>query len=301
MLGGVAIVQVITFTRKSKNDPLGQKLAVWFLWSLDMLHLCFMVHMVYHYLVSNQKDPAQVWSFPAHILMQVILLPVAQWLYVVRIWKITTRNRAYVPAILGILVLFNLVAGIFSTVTLFNTSAVHIKNFIPARTAVIFFLAATGFLDSLIAASLCYSLYKAGTNLRWTDSSFIMLLAYFVNTGAIVSVFSISVLITFLMAENYSYFLVLMAIGTKFYVNSFLGMMNARHYFQPAKPQIQTTLVLHSETSSRCESINNHTQGTSKTINEVGLPLFQYSTTSRSEDIKMVEVMVKKEAHSSKI
>ncbi|KAF9461927.1 hypothetical protein BDZ94DRAFT_768811 [Collybia nuda] len=297
VFSGASVIQIIAYTRNGKNDSFGQKLAVWFIWSLDILHLSFMVHMIYHYLVSFPTDGKLVWSFPAHVLIQVIILPAAQWLYIARIWKITPRGYKYVPSILSLLVVINL-AGIFTVVKLFQSSTIQARNDIPGKKAVTIFFSMTTSLDILIAGTLCCALAKAGTNLRWTNSNVTMLLAYLVNTGAIVSLFSISALIIAVKSPGSGLFLAIGAISTRMYVNSLLGMVNARHYFQPRKAPM--ALVLRSETSSQHNSMDETTQRVSKTINEVGLPLFQRTTTPEQE-IRMLEVMVKKEAHACAI
>ncbi|KAF9461157.1 hypothetical protein BDZ94DRAFT_1264425 [Collybia nuda] len=298
LLTGVTIVQAAVYMRNSKYDPLGQKLAIWFLCSLDALHISFMVHMIYHYLVSDPTDEYMIWSFPAHVFIETLLFPVAQWLYIVRIWKIATHRRKWIPAILSVLVFSHLVVGIFASVKMAqhaNVGGTNGENPIPSKPAIAFVLAMTTFIDFSIAGSLIHTLPKAGTNLRWTDSSITMLLAYFLHTGVIISIFSLSVFIAFMVSKNPAIFLAIEAVDTRLYVNSVLGMVNARYYFQP--PQSPKPLSLHSETSSQYGPIDMASRRLSKTINEVGLPLFQPS--AKPEDVKVLEVMVKQE-HSSK-
>ncbi|KAF9461165.1 hypothetical protein BDZ94DRAFT_854428 [Collybia nuda] len=296
MFSGVAIVQVITFMRHCDGDPLAQKLMVLFLWFLDMLHVSLMFHLVYHYLVSHPTDELLVWSFPAHILIQLTIMPVAHGVYLIRIWKITTSTRKYIPIALGCLVFLNLVAGILIAIKLFQCPDFLCARAVPVKPVVISVLALTFCIDFLIALSLGHALSKAGTNLNWTNSSFTMLLAYFINTGAIVGLFSLSCLVAFLASQHSLILVSIDAITTRLYVNSLLGMVNARHYFQPAESP--TPLDLRPGFPSLRISVNRTSQRPSKTINEVGLPLFQPSP--KSEDIMMLEVMVKQEAHSRK-
>ncbi|KAF9461164.1 hypothetical protein BDZ94DRAFT_1237920 [Collybia nuda] len=268
MFGGITIVQVMTFARNSRNDPFGQKLTVWVLCLssrvLDVLHISFTVHMIYYYLVSHPSNTSTIWSFPRPIdfvadvyyanfaLLLIPLEGIFQWFWIN--WYL------FICIVKAVLVSANLAAGVYVTIRVFQC---------PNLQDVKDFQGQAPLIDLLIPVSLCCALTKAGTNLHWTNSTFTMLLAYFVNTGAIVSLCSTSVLISFLLSKKSLIFIGIETVSTR----------------------LDKTL-----------------QRLSRTINEVGLPLFQSSAKSENsaqtpsfnltQDIKMVEVMVRKEARS---
>ncbi|KAF9460586.1 hypothetical protein BDZ94DRAFT_1311355 [Collybia nuda] len=299
MLSGITVVQFMMFVRNSRGDPLGQKLIVWFLWALGIFHIVVTVHPVYYYLVSHPASFIIVWSFHVHILLFVIISETAHWIYIARIWKITASTRKLIPVVMVLLVSANLAIQIVMNIRIFQSLDLETLQAFRKGPIVVWVLAISISINLLVSVSLGWTLARASTNLCWTNSNFSMLLAYFINTGASASVVSLLALITLLASSDTFIFLAMEIVLSQLHINSILGMINARHYFQPHKAGPPATLLLPSDTSSQhCHSIKAPQQ-LSKTINEVGLPLFQPST--KSEDIKMLEVVVKQEAHSSEI
>ncbi|RDB27677.1 hypothetical protein Hypma_003231 [Hypsizygus marmoreus] len=304
ILCGITQVQTLTFMHANKHDPLGHKISVMFLWFLDTFQLCLIAHAVYYYLVSAPLGPESrlVWSFPTHILLQKLIMPLTQGFYVLRIWKLTPRHRVYLPILLGFMVLVNLGVGIYVSARMYTFSRLLDIQTLPFKWAVFVILSTTSAADIMIAASMVFTLAQAGTNLRWTNSSWTMFLAYMLNTGVIVSVFSLAGVIAFTGAPTKFIFLAIEAVLTKLYVNSFMGMLNARHYLQTSTKQ--NALILQSDAPHSVSKLSpeRRDKRTSKTINEIGLPLFQPELSKYElENVKMMEVMVQQEAHSSKM
>ncbi|KAF9461168.1 hypothetical protein BDZ94DRAFT_854508 [Collybia nuda] len=298
MLGGITVIQAVTFLQTSKRDPLQHKLVVYFLLFLDLLHLFFFSHSVYYYLVSNPDYTKLIWSVPAFVLVHDIVISLAQLFYVARLWKLIPRNYIYIPIILIMMILTDLSLGIVIYYDLSKTTTFALAVNLISSAIFRAFFALKFCSDFVIAISMIFSLAKTNTYLSWTDSSSTMLLAYLLNTGLIPSVLSTVVFITALRMPDSLVFLAIEEIATKLHVNSFMGMLNARYYLQSPAPKTKArAFFLRSETlSNDCPMDKLHTQAPAKTINEVGLPLFQ--SESRGDEIDKeirVEVAVKQD------
>ncbi|KAF9461127.1 hypothetical protein BDZ94DRAFT_852930 [Collybia nuda] len=126
-----------------------------------------------------------------------------------------------------------------------------------------------------------------------------MLVAYLLNSGVVPSILSIAFFATILGARGNLIFLTLDEVATKLYVNSFMGMLNARYYLQSPSPKPTPAFFFQPETSSQTGPTGRiQGQAPAKTINEVGLPLFQSDSreSEKSSDIR-VEVVVKQDTH----
>ncbi|KAG7443116.1 uncharacterized protein BT62DRAFT_935452 [Guyanagaster necrorhizus] len=83
--------------------------------------------------------------------------------------------------------------------------------------------------DILIAASLCFYLYRSRTGYPRTDSLISTLIVYSVATGLVSSLIGVVIVITFVIMPNNYIWLAFCWIGGKCYVNSFLALLNCRY------------------------------------------------------------------------
>ncbi|KAI6105011.1 hypothetical protein EDD16DRAFT_237324 [Pisolithus croceorrhizus] len=89
------------------------KLIVAGIWILDTLHASFMGHFLYHYLITNYGVPASleyiVWSYPASLLANLIVITVVQFFFAHKIFHLCRRKLRWlvtVPIILLVLAHF---------------------------------------------------------------------------------------------------------------------------------------------------------------------------------------------------
>ncbi|KZT03225.1 uncharacterized protein LAESUDRAFT_660289 [Laetiporus sulphureus 93-53] len=72
VLFGVTNLQAFIYFQRYSSDGVWSKLTVCWLWLLDAVHLAFVVHMVYWYLVTNYFNPLEltviVWTFKVSVL-----------------------------------------------------------------------------------------------------------------------------------------------------------------------------------------------------------------------------------------
>ncbi|KZT03223.1 uncharacterized protein LAESUDRAFT_814857 [Laetiporus sulphureus 93-53] len=108
VLFGMTNLQMFIYFQGYSSDGVWSKLTVCWLWLVDAIHLAFVVHMVYWYLVINHSIPSAlaviVWTFKAQAMLnvsssanifcgcdsdfaQAIVVISVQSLYAVRVWK----------------------------------------------------------------------------------------------------------------------------------------------------------------------------------------------------------------------
>ncbi|KAF7979313.1 hypothetical protein HWV62_42709 [Athelia sp. TMB] len=124
------------------NDWKVHRIAVGALWLLDTLHLVFSIMLGYHYLVSSFGNPLALefihWSLKAQIGVNVVIIVIVQCLYAVRMWRLVGIVLAF----------FMLQPDVFEDL---------------AGWTVIGSFAATTVTDIVIAAFMCFYLYKSKT------------------------------------------------------------------------------------------------------------------------------------------
>ncbi|KAG1854859.1 hypothetical protein F4604DRAFT_1932480 [Suillus subluteus] len=93
-------------------------------------------------------------------------------------------------------------------------------------------LATITFADVVVASSLCYLLATSRTEFSSTNSLITKLMVYIINTGCLTSICSMVAVITCAIMPSNFIFLAIEFLLAKLYVNSFLALLNARHYTQ---------------------------------------------------------------------
>ncbi|KAG6915161.1 hypothetical protein DXG01_012956 [Tephrocybe rancida] len=171
----------------------------------------------------------------------------------------------------------------------------------PFGWLVILDFAIASLIDLVLCLLLIYALAKVGKKLDWTDTNFMVIAAYVINTGAIAALFSLSTLLSYIFMPTNLIFLACKVVLTTLYVNCLFAMLNARFYFQRSEGLVSVALphgsVFMYENggpASRIQAttdVSNHV-----TINEAGLPLFKAKNeVNHTQDIQLLEVKVTKE------
>jgi hypothetical protein len=233
---GMVIMQAGHYFRSYRSDPIWLRLSVALLCLLDTLHLCFSVHMMYFYLVTNFGNISAVneivWSLKGLAAVQVFVIWLVQCLYLLRIWKLSkgiVTDATFSTALLASLIitlLFALGIGVMFMIELTGLKrGVSITSF---RWAIFLAFTATIAIDTYIAAILSYLLWKSQTGIKRTDSTLFTLIQYIVGTGVLTSLASFVYMLLYVLRPNSLLYLALEFSMTRLYSNSFLAMMNAR-------------------------------------------------------------------------
>ncbi|KAG1861759.1 hypothetical protein DFJ58DRAFT_871699 [Suillus subalutaceus] len=237
VLFGVTIVQVfIYFQTHSGTGITFYKLVVGCLLILDALHLALIIYYVYFYLVINYANVIAltevVWSSKLQPVVAVLSIFVEHLLYVHRIWTARADRKFCQSQWWGGVVVVTL--GFAIAVVWRIYQEVHvISDWVKTELVLYLYFGTVAFADILIASSLCYILATSRTGFSRMDLFITKLTVYIVNTGFLTSMCSIAVIITCAAMPNNYIFQALEFILIKLYVNSYLALLNARHYGQP--------------------------------------------------------------------
>ncbi|ETW81805.1 hypothetical protein HETIRDRAFT_173483 [Heterobasidion irregulare TC 32-1] len=220
---GITLSQTVTYYRQSGlKDPRFLKIIVFVLWALDTLHLILCIITVYWYLITNFSNPSAltrtVWA-----LNGVIGL-IVECFFARRVWIL--GKNIYITATIVILSLLHFVFGIVFTVEEFILQEFsRFPSLIWIACAGLGSAAAT---DIIIAASMCWYLWKSRTGFKGTDSIIATLMAYSINTGLLTSIIATAAVITFAVLPSSFVWLSCFWVLGKCYVNSFLATLNNR-------------------------------------------------------------------------
>ncbi|KAG1879067.1 hypothetical protein F4604DRAFT_551382 [Suillus subluteus] len=237
VLFGVTIVQVfIYFQTHSGTGITFYKIVVILLWILDALHLALIVHCVYFYLVINYANISAltevVWSSKLQQVVAILSIVVGHLLYVHRIWTVSKGRSKVLPITVGIAVV--LVSGLAIAVIWCIYQEIHAaSDMVKTEWITYVYLGTVAFVDVLIASSLCYLLATSRTGFSKMDLFVTKLMIYIISTGCLTSMCSMTVIILCAVMPNNYLFQAVDFLLIKLYVNSYLALLNARHYGQP--------------------------------------------------------------------
>ncbi|KAG1861756.1 hypothetical protein DFJ58DRAFT_725598 [Suillus subalutaceus] len=236
VLFGVTIVQVFIYFRTHSGTGITfYKIVVILLWILDALHLALIVHCVYFYLVINYANISAltevVWSSKLQQVVAVLSIVVGHLLYVHRIWTVSKGRSKVLPITVGIFVV--LISGLAIAVIWCIYHEIHAAtDMVKTEWITYVYLGTVAFVDVLIASSLCYLLATSRTGFS-KQNGFIHNKAHdLYHQYRLFDEYVFNDSYHFMMPHNYLFeavdFLLI-----KLYVNSYLALLNARHYGQP--------------------------------------------------------------------
>ncbi|KAG2355650.1 hypothetical protein BDR07DRAFT_1340623 [Suillus spraguei] len=235
VLFGLSNVQAFIYFQTHKNTGKTiYKLAVVWLWIFDALHLALIIHCMYYYLVINYSNVNAlteiVWSFKLSLVIEVFIVCLVHLLYIYRIWIISKTKSKTLPIVVGIVIILNSGVAIVLIWALYQSQT--FSDWIKFEWATYLALATITFADIVIASTLCYLLAISRIGSSSTNSLITNLMAYIINTGCLTSVCSMAAVITCAVMPTNFVFLAIEFLLAKVYVNSFLALLNARHYGQ---------------------------------------------------------------------
>lgn len=226
---GITLSQTVTYYRQSGlKDPRFLKIIVLVLWAFDTLHLILCIITVYWYLITNFSNPSAltktVWALNLQTDCNGVIGLIVECFFARRVWIL--GKNIYITATIVVLSLLHFVLGIVFTVEEFI-----LQEF--SRFPSLIWIACTGLgaaaaTDIIIAASMCWYLWKSRTGFKGTDSIIATLMAYSINTGLLTSIIATGAVITFAVMPSSFVWLSFFWVLGKCYVNSFLATLNNR-------------------------------------------------------------------------
>jgi len=233
ILFGLSNVQAFLYFQSRKDSGFTfYKLVVCWLWLLDVFHVCLVNHLIYYYLITNYANPPalvkMVWSFKALIVVDVFIVYSVHVLYLQRIWIISKGRTRILPVVMTVIIVLASSVGFVLLWAVFKSQL--FSDLANIRWSIYLSLSTMTLIDFLIASSLCYLLISAKTGFAKTDITLRTLVRDIINTGCLTSMCSMACIITDAAMPNSFVFLGIEFLLSKLYVNSYMALLNARHY-----------------------------------------------------------------------
>ncbi|KAJ3926495.1 MAG: hypothetical protein NXY57DRAFT_719669 [Lentinula lateritia] len=208
---GITTLQVYMYYHHYQRDSYLHKLAVAVLWILDTFHLVLIVHATYHYAVKGFGDASNmafiVWSVKLQVTINVIIILFVQSLYAYRVWIL----GGYHHGVLGYVVAGVVIGGFgIGAAVAYKIYTIQMFEELHAISWTIYLsLATSTAIDFTIASTMCYYLHKSRGSESQLNSRISTVMQYSLSSGLFTS---------------------LQFLSTKFYVGSFLAMLNSRQH-----------------------------------------------------------------------
>jgi len=231
-LYGITTLQTYLYYLYYPKDDVSLKLLVTSLWVFDTVHVAFMSHTMYWYLVTGFGDVENlqngVWSLFASMLMNVILAFIVQCFFTKRIYFLCPpKVKWWLPSCTGFIVLAHFCFGL-ETVGEFFQKKAFVKLQEAKWDAALPFAVAAILSDVVIAAALCTLLNNNRTEYKATNNLINRLILLAINRCVLTSAIAIVEVIVYAVRPNSSYFLAIDFLIGKLYANSLLASLNSR-------------------------------------------------------------------------
>ncbi|EMD40123.1 hypothetical protein CERSUDRAFT_81422 [Gelatoporia subvermispora B] len=228
ILYGITLLQTYEYFKRYPHDTTFVKSLVLLLWLLDTLHVYLCTRTIYWYLVTNFSNFDNLdditWSMALQTDCNGLIGLIVEWYFARRVWYMS--QNWLITGVIVVLACLHFSLGVVFTV--FSFTLGHFSRFGTLTWVTCVGLGAAAAADVLIAAAMCWSLYKKRTGIARTDSVVTTLMIYSINTGLLTSILALVSVITFAtMPVNFVWLSFFWIMG-KCYVNSFLALLNSR-------------------------------------------------------------------------
>ncbi|KAH9019292.1 hypothetical protein EDB84DRAFT_623159 [Lactarius hengduanensis] len=230
-LFGLTIVQTwIYFWNYRNRDSKSLKFFVAFITFTDALHTIICVYAIYWYLVVNFGDVEKlqyaVWALNLQLILSIVINISVQLYYAWRVY-IVSQSIIY-PIIIVVSAVISSFFGIFAFAK--EVALKRFSDFHSSAWMSYVGLSAVTVGDIVVAASMCWSLYRRRTGFAKTDSVIVTLMAYSINSGLLTGLLSLASTISIVVSPTSLIWLAFFWAMSKCYVNSLLAMLNSRDY-----------------------------------------------------------------------
>jgi len=229
---GITTLQSYFYYMSFPKDDIATKLLVLLIWILDTVHVVFMCHALYFYLIIGfgniQALVDGTWSLFASLGVNVIISFITQCFFTERISRLCSpQKRWWVTIIIGITVLAHFVFGIETVTFLFIKKEFQRLKEASLIAAVPFGITAV-LSDIIIAATLCVLLGSNRSAFEDTNSVINGIIIFAINRCILTSAVAVAETIVFSILPNSFYSLAMDFVIGKLYANSLLAVLNSR-------------------------------------------------------------------------
>ncbi|KAJ7747826.1 hypothetical protein B0H16DRAFT_917876 [Mycena metata] len=229
VLYGISLLQCLFYFTRYDRDPFYLKALVACTVFLDTMHLTFVVHTVYHYLITNyyKTDALQVmvWSVSLEALPTGLTAGLVQSFYAHRVWRMSHHNVVLTGLIL-VLVLATSACGTAWVVLALRAGTY--EKLLAISPLTISINALSSGADVLITVTLCFMLYNTQPASLETETMVNRLILFTINTGLLTSLCAVASLVSLIISpKTLIYASFYFCIG-RLYSNALLASLNAR-------------------------------------------------------------------------
>ncbi|KAH9045037.1 hypothetical protein EDB84DRAFT_1674466 [Lactarius hengduanensis] len=202
---------------------------------MDALHTIICAYAIYWYLVVNFDNPANLqydmWAMNVQVVLSTVIFISVQLFVVSQLLCEASLHRgpkSHLPDhhrgvgfYIRLLLTFFLAKEIaLKRISDFHASSVSSSDPLSAATVG----------DTLVATSMCWSLYRRRTGFANTDSIIMTSMAYSISSGLLTGLLSLASTISIVVSPSSMIWLAFFWATSKCYVNSMLAMLNSRDY-----------------------------------------------------------------------
>ncbi|KAE9406914.1 hypothetical protein BT96DRAFT_851256 [Gymnopus androsaceus JB14] len=261
ILYGVSLVQAFFYFTRYRNDAWYLKSLVAATVFLDTLHLAFITHTIYFYLITRYYDNAQlnlmVWYVAAEAVPTGVTGALVQTFYTIRVWRLSKGNN-FLAVLIMLIVLAQTGCGTAWVIVSLQLSTFQQLLGISSLTMSINALSTAA--DVIIAASLCFLLQRSRTGFKHSDTMINRLILFGVNSGLATSLCAVASLISLIASpDTLLYAPFYFCIG-RLYSNSLLATLNARKHIRNGVDDTDRMISLSQVTREQNSATNSKTQ-----------------------------------------
>ncbi|KDQ59985.1 hypothetical protein JAAARDRAFT_32345 [Jaapia argillacea MUCL 33604] len=239
ILFGITILQVYIYCNRGFADGLLLKLSVAALCFLDGLHLVFVVHVGYRYLIVDVNDPGVLeksfWSLRATPIARILVARLVQCIYLGRIWRMLSKaigksRGRYLMIIIVVVAAFLCIAAGAVVIVALATESGASTQFRGWPGWLEF--TSSAFLDCCITVLMIVVLRRGLNGGQRMKTLVSALIQYAIASGFVTSVACVTYLVLYERVTNSLAYGAMEAIVSSLYANSLLAMLNARAHLR---------------------------------------------------------------------
>ncbi|KAJ7629574.1 hypothetical protein B0H17DRAFT_1340027 [Mycena rosella] len=272
VLYGISLLQCLFYFTRYDRDPLYLKTLVITTLVLDTLHLIFVIHTVYHYLISSyyKNDVLQVmiWSVSLEALPTGVTAALVQSFYAYRVWRMSHHNVILTGMILllvmatsGVLNLTHKlpplrIAGrsLWYCMGVLALEARTYERLLRISPLTISINGLSTGADVIITTTMCFMLRQTRPASLATETMINRLILFTINTGLLTSLCAVASLVSLIVSpKTLIYASFYFCIG-RLYSNSLLASLNARTVIRGQINDIDTNFHIKSTYVRRTRS-----------------------------------------------
>ncbi|KDQ57197.1 hypothetical protein JAAARDRAFT_207512 [Jaapia argillacea MUCL 33604] len=229
---GITTLQTYFYFLRFPKDERSLKVLVSIVWVLDTIHIIFVCHAMYYYLITNYNNPPGLvdgtWSLYTSVALNVLIAFIVQCFFTKRIYILSSlRVRWWLTSVTALSVLGHFALGMETVVELFLKKELSRLSEITLNSALPFALLAV-LSDILVAGALCGLLWNNRSDFKDTNSLVNNLIIWAINRCLLTSFVAIAEVIAFAIRPMDFWFLAIDFVIGKLYANSLLATLNTR-------------------------------------------------------------------------